>query len=127
MIVVDSSAALSALLHDGPARDLLGREQLHAPHLIDVEVASVLRRGALDGTWTAAKGSRTLTTWGRLGVIRYGTHTLLPRVWQLRDNLTAYDAAYVALSEALGCALVTADGRMGRASGVRCPVTVVPR
>lgn len=127
MIVVDSSAALSALLNAGPARELLGREQLHAPHLVDVEVASALRRGALSGTWTAAKGARTLTTWSRLGVTRYGTHTLLPRIWQLRDNLTAYDAAYVALAEALDCPLVTADGRLGRSTGARCTITVVPR
>jgi predicted nucleic acid-binding protein len=52
---------------------------------------------------------------------------LLPRIWQLRDNLTAYDAAYVALAEALDCTLVTADGRLGRSTGARCPITVVPR
>ena len=127
MIVVDSSAVLSALLQSGPARELLGAEQIHAPHLVDIEIASVLRRGARDGTWSAARGARTLTTWSRLGVTRYGTHTLLPRIWQLRDNLTAYDAAYVALAEALDCALVTADGRIARASGARCPITVVPR
>jgi predicted nucleic acid-binding protein len=127
MIVVDSSAAISALLHDGPAREALGREQIHAPHLIDVEVASVLRRGALNGSWTAARGSRSLTTWGQLGVIRYGTHTLLRRIWQLRDNLSAYDAAYVGLAEALNCALVTADRRLAQSSGPRCPITVVPR
>ena len=126
MIVVDSSAALSALLHAGPARQLLGQEQIHAPHLIDVEIASVLRRGALGGEWTTARGGRTLKAWGQLGVTRYGTHTLLPRIWQLRDNLTAYDAAYVALAEALECVLVTADGRVGRSSGARCPITVVP-
>jgi predicted nucleic acid-binding protein len=127
VIVVDSSAALSALLHDGSARELLGREQIHAPHLIDVEVASVIRRGALGGEWNAARGWRTLKVWSQLGVIRYGTHTLLPRIWQLRDNLTAYDAAYVALAEALDCTLVTADGRLGRSTGARCPITVVPR
>ena len=127
MIVTDSSAGLSALLHAGPARELLAREQIHAPHLIDIEIAGAVRRGALAGTWTVARGWRVLKTWGELGVIRYGANTLLPRIWQLRDNLSAYDATYVALAEALACPLVTADGRLSRAAGVRCTVTVVPR
>jgi len=114
-------------MHAGPSRELLGREQIHAPHLIDVEIASVMRRGALGGEWSASRGWRTLKAWSQLGITRYGTHTLLPRIWQLRDNLTSYDAAYVALAEALECALVTADGRLGRSSGARCPITVVPR
>ena len=126
MIVADASAALSALLHDGPARELLGREPIHVPHLIDVELASVVRRGAMARTWTAVSGSRLLNAWARLGVTRYGAHTLLPQIWRLRDNFTAYDATYVALAEALDCPLVTADGRLGRASGQRCAVTVVP-
>jgi predicted nucleic acid-binding protein len=127
MIVADASAALSALLHDGPARELLGREQLHVPHLIDVEIASALRRAAAVRTVPAARGSRLLRTWAELGVTRYAAHTLLPRIWQLRDNFTAYDAAYVALAEALNCTFVTADARLSRSSGLRCPVTVVPR
>ena len=57
---------------------------------------------------------------------RYAVHALLDRVWELRDNLSAYDASYVALAELLGCSLLTADGRLGRAPGVRCPVTIVP-
>jgi len=127
VIVADASAALSALLHDGPARELLGGEQVHVPHLIDVEIASAVRRGALAHSWTGARGSRLLKVWAQLGVTRYGAQTLLPRIWQLRDNLTAYDAAYVALAEALNCSLVTADGKLGRASGLRCTVMVVPR
>ncbi len=65
--------------------------------------------------------------WRRLGIIRYPLVGILGRVWQLRDNLSAYDACYVALAEELGCALLTADQRMTRAPGTRCPITVVPR
>jgi predicted nucleic acid-binding protein len=97
------------------------------PHLIDVEIASALRRAAGARTLTAARGSRLLRTWAELGVTRYAAHTLLPRIWQLRDNFTSYDATYVALAEALNCALVTADARLSRSSGLRCTVTVVPR
>ena len=127
MIVVDASAALSGLLNDGPARRSLADEQLHAPHLLDSEVASALRRRALARQITAANGWVALDTWRRLGVTRYPLHPLLDRVWQLRDNLSAYDAGYVALAESLDCALVTADARLSRAPGVRCTITVVPR
>ena len=127
MIVLDASAALSALMNAGDARDVLGREQAHAPHLIDVEVVSGLRRLVLSKTLGAARASRLLTTWTRLGLTRYGAQGLLPRVWELRANLTVYDATYVALAEALGCGLVTADRKLAQAAGVRCPVTVVPR
>jgi predicted nucleic acid-binding protein len=126
MIVVDASAALSALLTAGPARQALSVEQLHAPHLIDSEVASGLRRRVAagmspDAGWTA------LDTWRRVGMTRYPVFTFLDRVWELRDNVSAYDASYVALAELLGCALLTADRRLARAPAARCPITVVPR
>ena len=127
MIVVDASTALSALLNDGPARDTLAREQLHAPHLIDSEVASGLRRHVATGRITAEDGWAALDTWSRLGCTRYALHGLLERIWALRDNLSAYDAGYVALAEALDCSLVTADARISRAPGLRCSITVVPR
>lgn len=127
MIVVDASAALSALLNAGPAREALASEQLHAPHLIDSEVASGLRRQVATGRIAANAGWAALDTWGRLGFTRYPTHGLLERIWALRDNLSAYDAGYVALAESLDCSLVTADGRISRAPGIRCPTTVVPR
>lgn len=126
MIVVDASAALSALLSAGPARRGLAAEQLHVPHLIDSEVASGLRRRVAARKMSADAGWAVLHTWRRLGMIRYPTFSFLDRVWELRDNLSAYDAAYVALAELLDCALLTADGRLGRAPGIRCPVTVVP-
>lgn len=127
MIVVDASAALSALLNDGPARRSLAAEQLHAPHLIDSEVASGLRRRVAARQLTAADGWTALDRWRRLGMTRYPVFTLLDRVWQLRDNVSAYDASYVALAEQLGCALLTADARLSRVPDAQCPITVVPR
>ncbi|MFZ0216906.1 MAG: type II toxin-antitoxin system VapC family toxin [Candidatus Dormiibacterota bacterium] len=127
MIVIDASAALAGLLNDGPARRSLGTEQLHVPHLIDSEVASVLRRRVLAGEITAHDGWIALDAWRHLGATRYAVHTLLERVWQLRANVSAYDAGYVALAELLDCSLVTADTRLSRAPGTRCVVTVVPR
>ena len=127
MIVVDASAAVAALLNAGPARTALSEETLHAPHLIDSEVAQALRRLVLRGSLGADDGWTALDSWRRLGVIRSPVGGLLDRVWELRENVSAYDASYLALAEALGCPLLTADARLGRAPGLRCPVTVVPR
>ncbi len=127
MIVADASAVVSALLNAGAARDLLGRERVQVPHLVDAEVASALRRATSVGVLTPEEGWAALDTWRRLGVTRHPVVGLLDRVWQLRENVTAYDAAYVALAEALDCPVVTADARLSRAPGLRCTVTVVPR
>lgn len=127
MIVVDASAAVSALLNAGPARRALAEEQVHVPHLIDPEVANALRRGVAASRIDPGDARTALDRWRRLGVSRYAVVHLLERVWELRENLSAYDASYVALAEALDCALLTADVRLGGASGLRCPVTVVPR
>jgi predicted nucleic acid-binding protein len=127
VIVLDASAALAGLLNDGPARQSLSAEQLHVPHLIDIEVTSGVRRLVNARNLTAKQGWATLDSWRRLAVTRYPGQGLLERIWQLRDNLTAYDAGYVALAEQLGCGLVTADARLATASGIRCPVTLVPR
>lgn len=127
MIVVDASAAIAGLLNDGPARRSLAAEQLHLPHLIDTEVASGLRRLVLAQRITAKQGWVTLDAWRRVAATRYPAHGLLERIWGLRDNLTAYDAGYVALAEQLGCSVVTADARLAAAPGIRCPVTLVPR
>jgi predicted nucleic acid-binding protein len=127
MIVVDASAALAALLNAGDARRALGGEQLHVPHLIDAEVASGLRRQVASTKIGADDGWTALDVWRHLGMVRYPVFGILDRVWQLRDNLSAYDATYVALAEQLGCALLTADQRLARAPGLRCPITVVPR
>lgn len=127
MIVVDASAALSALLNAGPARRALAHEQLHAPHLVDSEVVSGLRRRVAVGQLTATGGWTALDTWRRLGLTRYPMVALLDRVWELREQLSAYHAAYVALAERLDCTLLTADARLGRAPDMSCPVMVVPR
>jgi len=127
VIVLDASAAISALVNAGSAREALDDGQVHVPHLIDSEVASGLRRQVMDGDLAPDDGWLALDTWRHLGVTRYPVYALLDRVWQLRENLTAYDASYVALAEALNCSLVTADRRIGRAPGLRCPVTVVSR
>jgi len=127
VIVVDASAALSALLNAGPARQTLADDQLHVPHLIDAEVASGLRRRVIARQLDAEVAWTALDTWRRLGMTRYPMLSLLGRVWELRDNVSAYDASYVALAEQIDCALLTADGRLGRAAGIRCAITIVPR
>jgi predicted nucleic acid-binding protein len=127
VIVVDASAAIAGLLNHGPARRCLGADQLHVPHLIDSEVASGLRRRVLAEQLHEDDGWAALDTWRHLAATRYALHALLGRVWQLRANLSAYDAGYVALAELLDCSLLTADARLSRAPGIRCPITVVPR
>lgn len=127
MIVLDASAALSGLCNEGSARELLANEQSHVPHLIDSEVVNGLRRIIASGEMTSDDGWQILGTWELLGLVRHPTHGLLDRIWELRDHLSAYDASYVALAEGLGCPLVTANARLSRAPGLRCPVTVVPR
>ena len=126
MIVVDASAALSALLNADAARRALSDQQLHAPHLIDTELASALRRRVRAQQLDADVGWSILDTWRRLAMTKYPGVFLLDRMWELRENLSAYDASYVALAERLGCNLLTADARLSRAQNIRCPVTVVP-
>jgi predicted nucleic acid-binding protein len=127
VIVVDASAAVSALLNAGPARRALAEEQLHVPHLIDPEVANALRRGVVASRIEPGDAWIALDRWRHLGMTRYAVFNLFERVWELRENLSAYDASYVALAESFACTLLTADVRLGRAPGLRCPVTVVPR
>ena len=125
--MVDASAALSALLNAGPSGARLPASSCMSPHLIDVEVANGLRRKVAAQQLDVSAGWAALDALRRLGMMRYQTSAFLDRIWELRDNLSPYDASYVALAELLGCNLLTADGRLGRAPGVRCPVTVVPR
>jgi predicted nucleic acid-binding protein len=100
-------------------------ESLHAPHLIDVEIAQTLRRYASGGTLTAARGREALDDLGDFPLRRYPHLPLLPRVWELRSNLTAYDAAYVALAEALEAPLLTADRRLASAPGKRARIEIL--
>lgn len=123
MIVFD--AAVAALLNDGAARRTVAGETIDAPHLIDAEVVSVLRRQVASRHITDAHARQGLDIWGQLGLLRYDAVPLLGRVWELRNAVTAYDALYVALAENLDCPLVTADARLAGASGPRCVMSVV--
>ncbi len=127
MIVLDASAGVLALLNDGDARPLLATRTVAVPHLADSEVASALRAQVLRGQISAEDARAALGRWAQLGLRRFAAVGLLARIWELRDNLTAYDATYVALAEALGCELVTADARLAQAPGPTCVITVVRR
>jgi predicted nucleic acid-binding protein len=125
VIVFDASAAVLALLSDGEARRTLATENVAVPHLIDSEVGNALRGQVLRGRVSAEQAGSALAHWSRLGLRRFAIFGLLARVWELRDNLSAYDASYVALAEALGCSLFTADARLGGSPGPRCAITIV--
>ncbi|MEJ7894449.1 MAG: type II toxin-antitoxin system VapC family toxin [Solirubrobacteraceae bacterium] len=127
MIVVDASAAVLALLNDGEARRALATEAVVVPHLADSEITHALRRQVLSGTVGADDAQKALARWARLGLRRFGVVGLLERMWELRDNLTAYDATYVALAEALGYGLLTADARLANAPGPKCTIVIVRR
>lgn len=122
MLVMDASAALDVLLrtpaaHAIEARLLMQGETLHAPHLIDVEIAQVLRRYVLSNQASAHRCAEALQDWSAFLVHRYPHEALLGRAWSLRDNMTAYDAMYIALAEALDAPLVTRDARLAGAPG----------
>ena len=130
MIVVDASVVIEVLLQtdDGIAiadRILGSNETLHAPHLIDVEVAQVLRRYALRGEVKADRARQALEVMAEFPLIRYDHEPLLGRIWELRENLTAYDAAYVALAEGLNATLVTRDRKLSAVPVVRGAVELI--
>ncbi len=101
------------------------RQTLHAPHLLDVEVAQVIRRYAASGEIGAERGRIALADLADFPLRRYPHDFLLPRIWALRNNLTAYDAAYVALAEALEAPLLTRDRRLAIAAGHRAQIELV--
>lgn len=120
MIVVDASAIADVLTkpdETGDLRERLALEDLNAPHLIDYEVLSVLRGLVLGGALSAARAEDALTDFADLALERWPAYgALRRRAFALRDNLSAYDAAYVVLAESLDCALVTRDERLSRAA-----------
>jgi predicted nucleic acid-binding protein len=121
MLVVDTSAVLGALAGADAAPGLVERlsrdGDLHAPHLIDVELLHALRRLSLSGDLSDDRAADVRTDFAELAVVRYPHEELGDRIWELRHNLTAYDAAFVSLAEALGAPLVTCDGRLATAPG----------
>jgi predicted nucleic acid-binding protein len=104
----------------------LGEEEAGVPHLLDSEVTSVLRRLVLRGDLTVEQGDAAMARFGQSDLERFPADWLRPRMWDLREDLTAYDATYVALTEAVGAtALLTTDARLAGAPGLRCTVRVV--
>jgi len=124
VLVVDASVLAPALADDGPdgdtARARLAGQSLVAPELIDLEAASVIRRQMLGGHLDARRARLALTDLVELPLRRAPHRALLARCWELRENVTIYDAAYVALAEILDVALLTADARLAGAPGPRC-------
>jgi predicted nucleic acid-binding protein len=130
VIVVDASAVLEMLLPAPAAAAVETRmfgsgETAHAPHLIDIEVAQVLRRFLRRGDINPERGRVALQYLADLPLVRYPHERLLPRVWELRNNLTAYDAVYVALAEVLDAPLLTRDRRLAAAPGIRARIELV--
>lgn len=122
MIVLDASAAIDWLLQTPAGRQIETRiysqnETLHTVHLLDLEVAQVLRRLLTQGTVTTARADQALQDLLDLRITRYAHFPFLSRIWKLRHNFSAYDAAYVGLAETLGAPLITRDARLASTSG----------
>ncbi len=130
MIVLDASAVVELLLGLPKAAFVAERiadpdVSLHAPHLLGVETTQVVRRYVRSNAVSARRGAEALTDLVDLDVVRHEHEPLLPRVWELRDSVTAYDAAYLALAEVLDAPLLTLDARLARSSGHRAVVELV--
>ena len=130
MIVLDASAAVAVLLNLEPGasriRERMAEEDddLHVPHLFEVEVMNVLRRYALSRGLSESRSAELLEDLTTLRITRYPHTSLIERIWELQHNLTAYDATYIALGETLEAPLVTTDARLARASGIRAEVEI---
>ncbi len=129
-MVLDASGVVELLLNTDSGRRLSARllaetEGVHVPHLIDAEIAQVLRRFVLRGLLDARSGAAALRRWQDFDVDRYPHEPLLDRVWELRANVTAYDATYLALAEALSMVFVTGDRRLARVPGARTAIELV--
>jgi predicted nucleic acid-binding protein len=131
VIVVDASVLAPALAYDVPAGDairlrLTREEQLFAPEVVDLELASAWRGALRAGYLDEQRSRRALDGLAALRLVRVSHRMLMPRVWELRHDLSPYDAAYVALAETLGATLLTADARSTRAPSLRCTVELSP-
>lgn len=129
-MVLDASGAVEFLLHTSSGERLAARlaneaEVIHVPHLIDLEIAQVLRRYALQGALDERSAATALSRWRRLDVERYSHEPLLERVWAPRANVSAYDAVYLALAEALSTVLVTGDRKLLGAPGVNAAIEII--
>jgi predicted nucleic acid-binding protein len=130
LIVVDASAVLELLLRTEKGvkvqeRVLDSGESLHAPHLIDIEVSQTLRRLVILKELSATRGKQALEDHAALNIKRAEHKCLLERVWTLRDSITAYDAAYVVLAEALDCPLITCDAKLARSHGHKARIELI--
>ena len=129
VLVVDASVIAPAVADGGTdgevCRAQIKGQSLAAPDLLRVETVSVIRRQLGHGALTATHATNAIEDLLNLPISVYPTAALLRRAWELRDNFTAYDACYVALAEALGCALATADQRLANAPGARCQIDIV--
>lgn len=131
MIVIDASVLATALVSDDDEGDHVRQRVaaagvLAAPELIDLEVVSVLRRQVLGDALDLRRAHQALRDLQDLPLVRVPHLLLLERAWELRDNVTTYDAAYVVLAELLGVTLVTGDRRLANAPGLRCDVELLP-
>lgn len=130
MIVLDASAALELLLVTDKGLRVARRiappeETLHVPHLIDLEVTQVLRRYVARGQLAELRAGEALGDFRDLDLVRYPHDVLLERIWELRDNASAYDAAYLALAEALRAPLLTSDARLADVPNARAGVELL--
>lgn len=129
MIVLDASVVALAVgaEHDDArrVRDSFAGERLYAPELVDLEVASYIRRGRRAGSIGSQRAVQALAALALLPIARVSHTPFLSRIWELHDNLTPYDAAYVALAETMEARLLTVDARLARAPGIRCEVVLV--
>lgn len=127
MIVLDASAVLELVLRAASHRRLVARtldsgSLMVAPHLLDLEVVHVLRKYVASGDLSIARAEQALADYSDFRITRYSHQPFLSRIWKLRKNCTAYDAAYIALAEALDAPLVTCDRRLATAPGHRAVV-----
>jgi predicted nucleic acid-binding protein len=130
VIVVDASVVANVVADDGADGDVARAHvraagDLMAPDLVDVETVSVLRRRWLADDLTEGRFRTAVDDLGSLPIVRYPTRGLMRRAFELRANVTAYDAVYVALAEGLACPLLTADARLAKAPGPECEIQVV--